>query len=204
MTELFNNGFESGDFSAWTGTIGTPTIVETPVHHGSYAVQINANEYPIKTLPSTYTTVFTRIYVRVTNTGDSHFIEILSVSGAADQDATLTAVMIPQWAMWYRNNGSRTRISTATSPAINTWYCVESEVIIGAGNGEARMYVDGVKILEATGLTNNDYGNIDRVLVGGYGTNERFIDCVVVADAYIGQEAAGGQQLFTLINMEDY
>jgi hypothetical protein len=37
---LTNPGFETGDLTGWTCTGGTPTIVTSPVHSGTYAAQI--------------------------------------------------------------------------------------------------------------------------------------------------------------------
>ncbi|MEM2995645.1 MAG: hypothetical protein QXI91_06520, partial [Candidatus Bathyarchaeia archaeon] len=39
---IFSDGFESGDFSAWTGTVGSPTIVSSPTHHGAYAARFGS------------------------------------------------------------------------------------------------------------------------------------------------------------------
>ncbi|MFN3329236.1 MAG: hypothetical protein ACK40U_10400, partial [Fervidobacterium pennivorans] len=41
-TEIFSDGFESGDFSAWTGTAqssGTVTVVTENPHHGTYSAK---------------------------------------------------------------------------------------------------------------------------------------------------------------------
>ena len=63
--EIFSDGFESGNFSAWTGTNGSPSIVKSPVHHGSYAAQANAAyEYWYKTF-SGQTVVYVRFYFRL-------------------------------------------------------------------------------------------------------------------------------------------
>ncbi|HEX68708.1 MAG TPA: hypothetical protein ENG10_00220, partial [Candidatus Bathyarchaeota archaeon] len=47
FTTLFEDGFESGDFSAWTDTYteGSPTVsvVSNPVHQGSYAEKATTN-----------------------------------------------------------------------------------------------------------------------------------------------------------------
>jgi hypothetical protein len=49
MTQIFADGFESGDFSAWTGTSGSPTVQNTTKHHGTYGCTFDAPECAYKT-----------------------------------------------------------------------------------------------------------------------------------------------------------
>jgi len=69
FTELFNDGFESGDFSAWvTGGSGTTTIIEDPVHHGDYAAQgVGTQAYWFKQLASSYSDLYFRGYIRLSS-----------------------------------------------------------------------------------------------------------------------------------------
>jgi len=55
MTELFSNGFEEGNFNAWSGTSGAPTVQDAIKHHGTYAEQASnagsgATDYAYKTV----------------------------------------------------------------------------------------------------------------------------------------------------------
>lgn len=41
----FEDGFESGDFSAWDLVQGAPTVVSSPVHDGSFSMSGNVNDW---------------------------------------------------------------------------------------------------------------------------------------------------------------
>ena len=51
VTFIFSDGFESGDFSAWTGTDPTPEVQDTVKHCGTYSMRVDAgNEYASRLL----------------------------------------------------------------------------------------------------------------------------------------------------------
>jgi hypothetical protein len=62
-----------------------------------------------------------------------------------------------QWALMYRTNGASTNYvySSTPAPAINTWYWLEIKFVGASGTGEVRLFVNGVDVAHATGLTNN-------------------------------------------------
>src|SRR3989337_2094782 len=45
FTVIFSDGFESGDFSAWTGTVGGPTVSNVQAHHGTYSCRASGSAY---------------------------------------------------------------------------------------------------------------------------------------------------------------
>ncbi len=61
---VFTDGFETGDFSQWSGTVGAPTIVTSPVHHGLYAAQAVNNGNQIYKNMTTTDEVYCRMYWR--------------------------------------------------------------------------------------------------------------------------------------------
>src|SRR3989337_4566204 len=70
-TPLFSDGFETGDFSLWTGESDTNndlTVVGTPVYAGSYAASARVNDadtYEVwKTLGTPVTEIWTHFYIR--------------------------------------------------------------------------------------------------------------------------------------------
>ncbi len=64
-----------------------------------------------------------------------------------------------KWAMFYSDNPNDniTFAIAKSGPAINndTWYDIQVMVHADAKNGEAAMWVNGAKVADATGLTNN-------------------------------------------------
>ena len=232
MTTLFSDGQigstmeTAGDFSAWTATAQeaptpAPSIVASPVHHGANAAKISpaAGWHPAwvyKDLGD-QATAFMRFYFQADHLPDNNgdrlkiagMMSTTALSGYFSSGAMYNVV-------WFNDAGTvKWRIyapdgsvaTSASSPSINTWYCVELKGVQSSSVGEFRLYVDGAEICALTGLNTNGtpmrYFALEGIVYAGAATNN-FYDCVVVADAYVGPEAAGGQQLFTLINEMGY
>ena len=80
---IFADGFESGDLSAWTTSSGL-VVETTTVHGGTKAAEgntVNGNTYAKKTLPSTYTDAFARVWYNVI--GQSDQVNLLRMRDAA-------------------------------------------------------------------------------------------------------------------------
>jgi len=219
FTTLFSDGFESGDFSAWTGTsvpAGCTAVVDSasPVHHGTYSAKMTRGSgatgsvsiYAYKDFAG-QVTAYARAYFQLTALpASAQENSPLYLYGAllnflSKIKITYQAVTpVYRWTVVYRSGGENVQDNsyTTSTPQINTWYCIELKQTQGAGTGETRVYIDGVEIYTKTGLTNNDQETqVGRVWVAvGYCnyvvTNT--LDCVVVADTYIGPEGAAEGQ----------
>ena len=190
-TTLFSDGFESGDFSAWTGTGGSPTVQSTIKHSGTYAASFpSLNAVCSKYLSGT--TIYVRTYFYFTalptsevnltpleffdtSWGNIAYIFIQNSSGT--QQIGLGAGLFPSY-NW--------------SPLINTWYYFEMVYHQSASAGYVTIYLNGGQILTTTVNTNQafyffqigqDSGD------GGSAVGTLYADDVVVADAYIGPMA---------------
>jgi hypothetical protein len=192
---IFQDGFESGDFSAWTGIVGSPTIVTSPVHHGTYAMECDASgEYARQTLAA-QTTVFTRFYLRfnaLPTTGKNFFV--FRFRGGTTVICTLQVaktaadVLQVQLVMFYPSASALVNFSWE----VDKWYCIELKFVKDASVGEYRVWIDGVEKIKKINQNMSGAPNADNILIGqqtsGY-TVTNWIDCVVVADTYIGPEA---------------
>ena len=196
FTELFSDGFESGDFSAWTGTNGAIAVVGSPVHHGSYACQVDANQEYVYTSFAGQTALYARVYVRWTvnpSSGSSYTmfwcgtgaLSSRVIFGVANEAGTvkwrLGAYVVPS-TFEYITFGS-------PAPQVDTWYCVELQNVADTAGG-AFLYVDGNLIGSVVGTTLPD--SLGFLTLGTYSnlpsSGAGFYDCAVVADAYIGPE----------------
>lgn len=210
FTVIFSDGFESNDFSAWTGVYSsaraTGTVINTQHHHGLYSAEFanveNFGYYqPYKRFGSTYTTLYMRDYIRLpTLPASGVHIEIeptLCDSGFGKNMCTLQLWNNGGTMTWelsyYTNGGQLTATSTTEPPSANTWTYVEIYCTVGNGTGAVGFYVEtSGKIIDIAGLTNNN-GSLQEAVVGIYCPTAGYVvehDCVVVADAYIGPEAA--------------
>jgi hypothetical protein len=215
FTTIFAHGFEGGDFGtdpntgyAWTGTDGSPTVVTSPVHHGSYAAQFDASEEVCyKTLSQTLSTIYYRIYIRfsadVGDTADDRFPFLQIYNNTARDDENMIMELYrwniwgtKSWRLWALESGTLGARAESDTPVFvaNQWYCIEVKVVISGTVGEYHVYFDGT---EETNLRRLNVDNDDRGNAGIVQTGIRFIvgpvptvnvDCVVVADTYIGPE----------------
>jgi hypothetical protein len=210
---VFSDGFESGDFSAWTSqpfTAGDTAAVEAlHVHHGSFNALFTTDGSGASEYAYTYKTIgaIATVYGRA-------YFKILTAFPAAAQTyrllqfgvgSTFVAMVlllndggVMKWQLGWHNGAAHTYTSytPAIAIALNTWYCIELKVVISAVAGEYRVYIDGVEVITQTGKDSDEHGNITRFGIGeimSTGTTAHSIvtDCAVVDSAYIGPEAAG-------------
>jgi len=227
FTEIFSDGFESGDLSAWDvsfaddgcSVVGSDT---THPHHGSY--NLKATIYAGcsarwaaagKQLNGVYNPVHIRamncVFENEPDTSDTYRVMSFSNDerGAAAAYAGIKYYNSAwRWWVYVRDNGSFVNYYGGTVN-FDTEYCMEFCVYRDSSTGYARLYVNGSLEVQATGLNNSDrnlnYANVGFTYsAAGSSQGIFYADCVVVADTYIGPEEEGGQQLFTLINMMGY
>ncbi|MGB8779809.1 MAG: hypothetical protein WCD81_04075 [Candidatus Bathyarchaeia archaeon] len=204
VSTYFADGFEEGNYSAWTGTIissGNLTIASSPVHTGSYSSKSftyggqGSNAYCYKTLKSTLATCYYRFYLYIDSTVSASnqymwYGEIWDANGYF----TLMSVGVSNGNkifIDFRNSGTITFKTSATSWPIHQWCCVELKRVQSASNGEIRLYLNGVEVtdLTTTGLNTAQYA-AGRVSMGERenwrGNETSYADDIVVSSSYIG------------------
>ncbi|UCE95597.1 MAG: hypothetical protein JSV51_07725, partial [Candidatus Bathyarchaeota archaeon] len=213
-TYIFADGFEDGVPGNWDSrhrSGGTITQSSAQAHHESYSAMADvtsANGYGVvsKTFSPLLSTAHMRCYVYFTafpaTNNQTCFLRSSGDLGNWPQ-ATIAAATVynddgtVKWAMVYEDSGDYRAIADTPLPQLNTWYCVEIKTLVDGASGEACMDVNGVEIISRTGLDNDAYGDIEFCVVGStalpLGTNgisTCYVDCVAVADTYIGTEEA--------------
>ena len=196
IADIFIEDFETGDFSLWVGTIGTPVIVANPVHHGSNAAQFDAlNDWSWKTW-SAESTVYARTYHRWTTeptSGSLHSLFYLDETGGNSR----VEIFIyndggtVKWRLRYLNDDPAwINITPATpNPVVDTWYCVEARWSANTANG-AQLWVDSNLIATAADTTYND--DLTRIRLGALtldSANTITADCLHIADARVTCES---------------
>jgi hypothetical protein len=198
FTEIFSDGFESGDFSAWSGTTGTPTIATSPVHHGTYSANFDPGDDCYKYIAA-QSTLFTRIYWywasgSVADGGKHGIVWFQSVAGFYVAILYLRYINgAYRWSVRY-NNLANYADSAQQTPTTGQWYCIEMKAICDSTAGEIHVYINGNELTDL-GLTNIDTDtSVFHVKIGAFDTASStvisYADCVVVADTYIGPEVA--------------
>jgi hypothetical protein len=205
FTEIFSDGFESGDFSAWTGdysgTGDDPTITSTDVHSGSYAAEFDVpawcHSYVWKDISSGYNTVFARWYQRFEEVPDSdgeyfrtfRLKDASAVTVCTMQLQNISGTMQLRLTKDYPSGNTDVSYTFST----NTWYCFEVKFTRDSSDGEYSVWINGSSVISDTGLDTSSAGQPSRFIFGraSYGSIATVtqVDDVVIADAYIGSES---------------
>jgi hypothetical protein len=208
-TGLFADGFESGDFSQWTGvstTSGeTATVVSNVLYDGSYGARFTTNggggterAYIYKNIDP-QSELYVRTYVNIADglplDADTNRFNLISFMNGATILANMGVI---------RNNGvdvwdiySSVGIFYANSgPSMDQWYCVEFYIKTDpdlADQATLSVWVDGQLILTQTGLNIGGTVNSVRtelVFVSGIThTLDVYSDNIVISNNYIGPES---------------
>jgi len=213
MVEIFNDGFESGDFIAWDGTSGTVVVVNDP-YQGAKAMESQfdgdwKNYYCYTNAAVNETHVFCRWYFKTDTLppNNNDYIVLMQCKNTGLANIFEIQLYKTGDTMYLRLSSSVGGV-TAYEYEFSTgkWYCLEWEYLQDAVAGVHRLWLDGTLACEQTGLDTSGH-TFYRIMLGLSSANSGACnvnhDCVVVADARIGCEAAG-QQLFTLINEMNY
>ncbi len=217
---IFYDGFESGDFSAWTttdndGGLTTVVVQSSVVHHGSYAASISgldtAGDYGIiiKTFASTYTTLYGRVYVQFTqdfNNGATvvGLIQFRpSTGGAVSVGLQRQSDGTYRWLVQCYAPSYLTFYSAPFSLQLNTWYCLELKGVDSPTIGEMSLWINGVSTITQTGL--NTGANPFAISwveayqeTGNANAGTIYFDRVVVSDSYIGPDTGWSNVTKTL------
>ena len=190
---IFSDDFESGDFSAWTGTSGSPTVQNSLTHHGSYAARIPVNSRVYKVFAD-QDIAYARAYVRWTSNPSSGNQAWLLNLGNADGSETLVYARIVndsgtmKWGIITKNSAGNFTydLFTDPTPTINTWYCVELKWRKNTVNG-AKIIVNGAFVGQTTATTHNSQADalnlwLEQTEITAY------YDCAVISDDYVGSE----------------
>ncbi len=195
---IFSDGFESGT-GAWDFKAGATSVTSGAAHHGNYGLRANPaawfDGYVVKDISSD--TVFIRWYVRVGKLPGTN--QWVNVGGLIN-----TAWNYICYVSYYNEAGTKYLRLSRWFPSnlgtnyewnyeANRWYCFELKFVKSATAGEYRLWMDGVEIASQTGLDTSGCGTVGRVCLGVFkNTSYAYplvdVDCVVIANTYIGQE----------------
>jgi hypothetical protein len=210
MTDIFSNGFEEGNFSAWTSTTGSPSISTDQKHHGTYSCKANivANAttyaYAYKTVTDN-AELYARAYFLFTDPPGVawNYERVFSLAHSTNSIVTLGvryAGSTHRFFLRYLSSGTtytETNYDLNTTIDTGAWYCLEIYCKIATDStGVATLWVDGVQRINVGSLDNDNYADhLDRVNVGittaSNEAMETYCDCVYVDTVAVGQESTG-------------
>lgn len=208
-TTIFSNDFEEGNFSQWGGNEADATIETTNPHHNTYNLQGELTSGENNGWSGAYkavsgSTLYLRAYVKlqaIPNTdsedqwvvwfGQDTAANALAYGGIRRVSGT------NYWAIWYISTGTTLTYNVSSTAYSSGWHYLELGLFRGtSSNGWVKLWVDGVLTLSSLSL-DNDGRTLSYMRVGfsysdapSSATAKCYVDCVVLANAYIGAEAS--------------
>ena len=202
FTELFSDGFESGDFSAWTGTSTTPPAIDTDsMHCGTYSMLCNAGVRHCYRDVAAQDHLNFRVYVKWSALPSAPQDRIMLVRDGTTQilrvfyhwSAALFPVNEVGFSLYNDVKGGYVG-HYDVDVGTDDWVCVEVEYDNGA-EGYCKLYVDGTeRISESYDFGSQQASRVFCIHDHNSSFNVNF-DCAVVADTHIGPETA--EQTYT-------
>jgi chitodextrinase len=205
-TVIFSDGFESGDFGAWTDVYGSPNVVSDVKYAGYYCGFVNTSGthtcyYGEESSAGWGNHLFARGYYRFdVSTVDWATRGCTYISNWTGSDDLIVHAILGHWTdddyLWMVEvlNGTDFQTAESSTFSLNTsaWYCIELEAFIDGSTGYAKLYVDNVLVVSLVGVDDRKYGNPNHVGFGQlYDTRNGeavWWDCCVIDDSYIGLE----------------
>lgn len=198
-TRIFSDGWETNDFTKWSGTVGAPATESTVVHHGRYGMSAVAGNYVNNKCYKTITAqanIYQAFYFQIATVpavGDYMCIGDLTNSGTILARILLRRPVDITY-LSARNHHTATVYNydwSAIQP--NTWYRLQLHCYVHATAGELHLWLDGTPVISQTGL-DTGVTNINEVN-GGIHSNTIsvpnktcYYDCFDSADYYIADD----------------
>jgi hypothetical protein len=194
--KIFEDGFETGDFSKWTVKNGG-YVTSGDAHHGTYKAVLNASSQYDQARFTNIDHCFFRAYVMFKSfptTGlETPILGVYNTSGIYMAEARVgNFAGTLKWRLRFYNGTTHyTVTSEQQKPVLDTWYCVEVEGKSNTTTGaESRIYINGNELTDVsqTGKNNNYLINCAYIWESVTGGVTQWYDDVIVGAGYIGPE----------------
>jgi hypothetical protein len=189
-TAIFSDGFESGSLSAWTSSSGL-TVESAITHNGSFAAQSNTTTgatYAKKTLPSTYTDAYSRVFVNLQSASSQ--VNLLRHRTATDGSLAYVFVTASGQLGLRNDVAATTTLSPLTIAPGSGWHELELHTIINGTSSTVEVWLDGVRV-DALSSTAVNLGTtpVGRMQIGEVQSGRTYN--VVFDDAAFGTQRVG-------------
>jgi hypothetical protein len=161
---VFSDGFETGNLSAWTSSGGL-TVQTALVHSGTFAAQgntINGNTYAKKTLPSTYTEGYARIYFNLV----SYTSQVNLLRYRTSADVSIAYLFVNTSGKLGLRNDTAATTTTSTTSVGSGWHALEFHVLINGASSTTEVWLDGTRVNDLSIPANLGTGLIGRLQIG--------------------------------------
>lgn len=179
-TVPFFAGFETGDFSEFSGTVGTTAIDSTITVGGSYSARMpwSGTNNIFFGFPLQLTTAYLRSTIYTTAAGGAAEGFLLGFNSAGGTPVVYAHLVTDglggvKLRLWNHITGTQVGSDFSITPA--TWYTVEVKLVVSATVGIAELRVNGAVVATGSGLNtaNNPVttANFSSQIISGVATS---------------------------------
>jgi uncharacterized repeat protein (TIGR02543 family) len=206
---IFEDGFESADFSAWTGNSTSAgesaSVVDTTVFQGTYSAFLTSDSSATREAAYSYVTIgetseiYVRGYVYVSQEGIEdnndrfYFIRLRGGGNIAYAGWRQTGGEL-HWNIIVRDGTGWPTAYSVEIPELDRWYSVELHWLQDGTNGLGELYVDGVLVVSIENVDTDNFGGITEVQFGlpelySCSATTVYADSFKISETYIGTES---------------
>lgn len=210
---IFQDDFESGTLSSWSGSTVTTgdsaTVTNTISHDGTQCGEFQTESIASGTKRAFVyknieedSTIYARGYfyiadgLSLTDENDRFtLIQFLGTDGNIICNLQVRKSQgMDSFALFA--TGGDIQIATAAHPELDTWYCLELYAHIDSENGAFKAYINGVESMSLVNVNNTGFGGVLAVrfgLANSINVQQRvkvFVDSTVISKSYIGFEGS--------------
>jgi chitodextrinase len=161
---VFSDGFESGTLSAWTSSAGL-TVQSSTVNRGDFAAEGNTTNgatWAKKTLPSTYTDGYARIYFNLLSYSSQ--VNLLRLRTASD--GSLGYLFVNTAGRLAFRNDVAAISTTSTTPVGPGWHSLELRIRVAGTSSTTDVWLDGGKVDRLSMTSNLGNDPIGKIQIG--------------------------------------
>jgi hypothetical protein len=178
----FVDGFESGDFNAWTGTYvtsgETATVVKTLPYQGNYSAKFVSNGtggfegvYSYESVPASSKLYASgHFYVSQSGIGENddrfYLIRFLAGGNGVAYAGWRRVGGINRWELLVRDATGWASAFSNSSPSVNRWYNLELYWTEDTVTGHAELHIDGALTCSIRNQNTTAFGGVDQVRFG--------------------------------------
>jgi len=163
---VFADGFESGNLNSWTSKAGL-TVESAQVHSGTFAAEantVNGNTYAKKTLPSTYSDAYSKVWFNLVSTSSQ--VNLLRYR-AADGTSIGYLFVTAQGNLGWRNDVAATTTTSSTVVAPGSgWHSLELHTLVSGTSSSVQVWLDGVVVGALSFTTNLGTAPVGQFQIG--------------------------------------
>ena len=181
--EVFTDGFESGDLSAWTSSSGL-TVSPGSAHTGSFgAADTTSVAWAMAQTGSPHTDLYARMWLNVAQGNQT--VQVMRFRTETNTNL-VTVSVLGNRILQVKSNTTGTTVSS-TQTLGTGWHDLQVHGLVDGSSGRIELWLDGVKVIDLT-PTSLGSAPIRRIEIGNRATDKAYdasYDDVTVDTAFI-------------------